>query len=86
MNMRNQINKLLAAWDPIGVGIGLADCEYIDYIPRIMENAKNEQTLMTCLERILIHDMGLSYDRNDPIQYESIKTVCQEIYSICNQR
>lgn len=82
--MHDQINKILADWDPVGVGFDLAKIEYIDYIPAIIENAKNEQALMKYLEQMLIDEMGLSYDQSNSVQYKMLKNICQEIFQICS--
>lgn len=79
----DQINKVLINWDPIGVGTDIAETEYIDYIPQIINNATDESQLMVYLEQMLLNDMGLSYNKLNPIQYRTVQSVCTEIFNIC---
>ena len=37
------INKIVADWDPLGVGETIAEDEYAGYIPEIIQVMKNDQ-------------------------------------------
>ena len=52
------INHILAKWDPIGVGENIATDEYKGYIPMILHLLPNRQELMEYLENVLMNEMG----------------------------
>ena len=58
MDPKEYINKILTEWNPLGVPDYIADVEYIDYVPVIMNNMDNVQSLCSCLEKLLIEKMG----------------------------
>ena len=57
MDPKEYINKILTEWNPLGVPEYIADVEYIDYVPVIMNNMDNVQSLCSCLEKLLIEKM-----------------------------
>lgn len=68
------INHILAKWDPIRVGENIATDEYKGYIPMILHLLPNRQELMEYLENVLMNEMGLDYNSNNKNHlYESYK-------------
>ena len=64
------INRILAEWNPIGVGYELAIDEYRDYIPVILQFCHDKKKLINYLQNILVNEMGLEYDgRNKKLDY-----------------
>lgn len=80
--LTEQINRILAKWDPINVGVNLALDEYKGYIPMIVHYIQNRQQLMKYLEEILIDDMGLAYDHSNRIQNEDLQKICDDLIQI----
>ena len=52
------INHILAKWDPIGISENIATDEYKGYIPMILHLLPNRQELMEYLENVLINEMS----------------------------
>jgi hypothetical protein len=77
-NIEN-INVILADWDPIGLGIEMAADEYKGYIPSILSAIEDKQQLKRCLEDILINKMGVKYDRTNKKHSEDLDQVCDKI-------
>ena len=84
MKLTEQINTVLMDWNPIGVGADIAESEYEEYIPQLIQKAKDQKELTVYLEKILVNDMGLSYNRDDKTQRESVQTVSNKIVHICH--
>jgi hypothetical protein len=59
--MIENINQILAEWDPIGVGEIMATEEYRGYIRVILKPINNRQQLMNCLKDILINEIRIEY-------------------------
>ena len=62
------INRILAEWDPIGVGYELAIDEYRGYIPVILRFCHDKKKLINYLQNILVNkkyntDIQLICDR-----------------------
>ena len=47
------VNEYLAKWDPINLPPEIADVEYVDYVPEIVENLSNKKKLCLCLMSFL---------------------------------
>ena len=75
------INHILAKWDPIGVGENIATDEYKGYIPMILHLLPNRQELMEYLENVLMNDMGLDYTSNNKKKMKYILFLFFTIYS-----
>ena len=48
-NIYQLVNEYLAKWDPIGLPQEIADVEYVDYVPGIVEALSNKKDLCSCL-------------------------------------
>jgi len=73
------INQILAEWDPIGVGKTIATDEYRGYVPIIIKFIDDKQLLMNCLIDILANKIGLEYDPSNKLHVESVHQVCEKI-------
>ncbi len=73
------INKVLADWNPISVPENIATIEYIGYVPLILKNIGNRQNLVCCLEDILINIIGLDYDPTNKKHSEDLEHVCDKL-------
>jgi len=78
----DKINKVLAKWNPIGVPNEIAIDEYKAFVSIINEAASNEETLLKCLEDILLNKIGLEYDKKNLEHVEDLKKVSLEILEI----
>jgi hypothetical protein len=73
------INHVLADWNPIGVPDDIAREEYKDYLPLILQSIEDRQQLMNCLEDILINKIGLDYDPMNREHLADLQAVCDRI-------
>lgn len=76
------VNRVLADWNPIGVDEEIAAEEYRNYIPSILQSIGNRQQLMNCLEDILINKMEIGYDPTNKAHSEDLQHVCDKIIQI----
>jgi len=76
------INQVLADWNPIGVDIDIAIEEYRGYIPAILQSIEKRQQLMDCLEDILINKMEIGYDPLNKEHSEDLKQVCDKLIKV----
>lgn len=76
------INRVLADWNPIGVLENIATEEYKGYIPLILQSIENRQQLMNCLEDILINKLELDYDPTNKEQSEDLQQVCDKLIQV----
>jgi len=60
------VNDILAEWDPIGVPDTVAKTEYTDYVQRILIKRDNLDGITKELETIIIADIGLDYNGENP--------------------
>ena len=65
MNIKNKINLILAEWDPIELGHELSLTEYKKYVPIIYETLIKNGNIMICMEKILIDQFGLEFNREN---------------------
>ena len=73
------INQVLAEWDPIGVGKDIAIGEYQGYIPLILKYIENRPGLIGCLEHILVNKIGLDYDPMNKAHVKDLERVCDKL-------
>lgn len=76
------INQVLAEWNPIGVGEFTAKDEYKGYIPLILKSIHDKQSLMNCLTDILVNNMGLDYNSSNKSHVENMEQVCKKIIHV----
>lgn len=77
-----KINRVLAEWDPIGVGEMMATDEYKGYIPMILQLIPNRQKLMEYLENILINEMGIDFKTHDKKHIDDLQKICDRLIEI----
>jgi len=75
------INQVLAKWDPIGVGEDIASDEYRGYISLILKSSESQYELMNCLEEIA-NKMEIGYDPKNKKHLEDLQQVCDKIIQI----
>ena len=76
------INDILAEWDPIGVGQFLAREEYKQYVPAILNVINSKEELRKCLEGILVNEMGLGFDTNNDLHFSDLDDICEKLIRI----
>lgn len=81
MNMFEQINNILTKWDPICIGLPIAQSEYTQYVTPIILLKDNQFELEKYLYKIL-DDLGLSYDKEDQFVKDDIHNLTIEIQAI----
>jgi hypothetical protein len=74
------VNQILAEWDPIGVPDSVAKTEYTDYVPRILEQRDNLDEIVRELEAIVVQDIGLDYNPDNPAQKQHTIKFATKIY------
>lgn len=82
MDIINQINQILAEWDPLNVGEDISLDEYRSYIPQIKKNMDNMESLVNCLEKLLINDLEVNYDKNNEEHRKSLLIVVRNILNL----
>lgn len=78
------INLVLAEWNPIGVPVEIAADEYKSYIPLILECINDKQKLAHCLEDILVKEIGVSYDSTNKQHSEELQNVSTKLIEAYN--
>ena len=73
------VNLVLADWNPMGVPDDIATDEYRDYIPTILATLKKKENLMKVLEDILTNKMGLEYDFQNKEHNEDLRKTYQKL-------
>lgn len=81
----NHINLILTEWNPIGVPEDIATQEYKGYIPSIIKSITNRESLMNCLEDIIVNKIGLDYDKNNETQSIDLENICDKILQVYKQ-
>jgi hypothetical protein len=79
------INQILAEWDPIGVGEIIATDEYSGYIPIILRSVNDKNILISCLANILANKIGLDYDTSNKSHIKDLQQVCEKIIQVYNK-
>ena len=78
------INQILAEWDPIGVGNTIATDEYRGYIPIIMKSINSKELLKNCLSDILINKIGIVYNPINKEHVRELEQICEKIIQVYN--
>ena len=78
------INKILAEWDPISVGETIAADEYRGYIPTILQSVNDKEQLMNCLESILVDQIGIDYNPANKEHFNDLQQICEKIIQVYN--
>jgi hypothetical protein len=60
-----QVNNILAEWNPIGVPDGLAESEYTMYVPNMLQFRNDYSGLVNEMKRILNDVIGLEWEYFD---------------------
>jgi hypothetical protein len=83
--IRDQINNLLAEWDPIGVPEYMKHAEYISYVDEIIENSETVDTLISYLEHLVHDTIGLEYDRNNKVHRLDVENLAKKIFILISK-
>jgi hypothetical protein len=76
------INRVLADWNPIGVPEDIAIDEYKGYIPSILKSIESREQLVKCLENILINKLEVDYDISNKEYSEDLQQICRKIIHV----
>jgi hypothetical protein len=79
------INQVLAEWDPIGVGKTIATDEYRGYIPKILKSISDKNALTECLINVLVNEIGLDYDSSNKSYVKDLEQVCEKIMQVIHK-
>jgi hypothetical protein len=77
-----EVGAILAEWNPIGVPPELALDEYQAYIAKVYRSRDSEEQLMSCLEDILVNDLGLEYDPDNESHVRDLREVSKKLLAI----
>lgn len=77
-----EVNSVLARWDPLDVGPDLASDEYRAYVPRLVRNLGERGRLKAELEEILLSEIRCDFQHDDPIHMMSIEDLCNKLQSL----
>jgi len=81
-NIVENINQILANWNPLDVPGSIAIEEYKGYIPLIIQSIESRQQLITCLEDILINRLEVDYNPTNKKHLEDLQRICTEIMGV----
>ena len=83
-NIHEQINDVLAVWNPIGVPDLIAHDEYRGYVGSIHAIGADRAALSKKLQYLLVNILGLEYNSDDSAQREDLQNVVNNLYNILN--
>ena len=79
-HLYNFVREILKEWNPIGVPVEIADEEYEDYIPSILQISHNEEQIEKELVSVLKHiGFHKSIIHKKEVQ-QNIKDIAKKIY------
>ena len=84
-NIENEINNILAHWNPINVPDEIVFDEYKSYIPMIVSYGNNRKLLFDCLLDIVIKMIGLDFDITNETHFKDLNEVCDEIFFVIHK-
>lgn len=76
------INRVLADWNPLEVPQDIALEEYRSFIPLILNSIGDRQQLIKCLEDILINKLELDYEIENKTQVDDLLQVCNKLIEV----
>ncbi len=80
-NIYQLVNEYLAKWDPIGLPQEIADVEYVDYVPGIVEALSNKKDLCSCLV-LFLSKLGINQDDVRVDLSEEVNTRADELMKL----
>lgn len=78
------INRVLADWNPIGVPAKIAEDEYRGYVSDILKHIIDRRELINYFEDVLVNKMGVDYNPSDKAQLRSLHELCDKIEAAYN--
>lgn len=75
----DDINDILAQWDPLCLDHPIVDVEYTTYVPLIIGEIERGESVIDTLEYILITKLELEYDRLNPEHKGEVMEVAERI-------
>jgi len=85
-NIENEINDILAHWNPINVPYELAHDEYKSYVQTILKNGNNKDLLFECMCNITMSIIGSGFEITNEMHVNDLKQVCDEIFKIIDKK
>ncbi|MCH8495679.1 MAG: hypothetical protein LAT57_08635 [Balneolales bacterium] len=76
------INRVLADWNPIGVPEDIAIDEYKGYVPSLLKSIESREQLVKCLEDILINKLEVDYNPTNKEHSEDLQQICEKIIQV----
>ena len=76
-----QVNDVLAEWNPIGVPPDIAKREYTTYVWQIIGCLQRGEDMCEYLQSALSR-MGLQYDKANPDHRDNLQLLCNQLASI----
>jgi hypothetical protein len=80
-----QINRVLADWNPLEVPSHIASEEYKGYIPSILRSIQSKEQLLICLEDILNNKLGIEYDSKNKTHSADLQNVSNKLIEVYKQ-
>ncbi len=81
----NQINEILAEWNPIGVPSEISKEEYSRYVLNLFNHQNDYIGLINYMEFILTEEIGLNYDCNNIDDKKEVVFYADKIFEIFNK-
>lgn len=78
-NIENEINKVLAAWNPLPVPEFLAVNEYRYYASQIALIGNDFVKISAYLKKVVSEDLGLGYDGNNPEHRADVEQIANRL-------
>ena len=78
--LTEEINKVLAEWNPLELPDEIAAIEYAEYVPLIQNSLKDSSSLQKCLEHIAYDRLGHTFN---VAMKSDIRKTCQKLHSLC---
>lgn len=77
--MNDEINRILAKWNPIEVSKNIVETEYLSYVEPIIKIGPDYALLRTYFINLLTNTMGLSYDDSNDKHRLDLEHVIRDI-------
>jgi len=84
LDIQNEINSVLAQWNPLSVDQPIAVDEYKGYVPQILRVIRDDDNLTSYLEDLLVNKLGLEYDPNNEAHVKDLQSVCRKLRKVVN--
>lgn len=79
------VSRIITKWNPLGVPSFIGRDEYKTYIPAILVNAYDFESLVIAIEKMLTQSMELPYDPANPDHRRDVERVSHEIMAALSE-